>query len=122
MVGAHAVKHWSRQQSSIARSSGEAELYAASKGASEGLGIQRMMTEMGWELDLHLLIDASATKGTISRCGAGKLKHIEVQHWWLQALVPKDRVTVKKIPRNENLADDYTHHWVGVLSERAAVF
>ena len=41
------VKSWSSTQTVVARSSGEAEYYAAVKGASEGLGLQAMLRDVG---------------------------------------------------------------------------
>ena len=37
MLGEHILQHWSKMQSTIALSSGEAELNASDKGASEGI-------------------------------------------------------------------------------------
>ena len=40
MVGMHALKTWGKDQSVVAMSSGEAELYAANYGAAQALGMQ----------------------------------------------------------------------------------
>ena len=39
MRGTHCLKTWSKTQALIAKSSGEAELYAVVKGAAEALGM-----------------------------------------------------------------------------------
>ena len=49
MSGAHALKAYTRKQKIIARSSAEAELYAAALGASELKGIISLMRDLGQE-------------------------------------------------------------------------
>ena len=39
------------------------------------------------------------------------MKHIEVQHLWLQQMNAKGRLEVLKIKREENVADMFTHSW-----------
>ena len=77
-LGKHLIKSWSKDQAVIATSSGEAELYALNKAASESLGIQSIARDLGIDLSIQLEIDAKATRGMISRIGLGKMRHIEV--------------------------------------------
>ena len=49
MLGTHALKAYTRKQKIIARSSAEAELYAAALGASELKGIVSLMRDLGYE-------------------------------------------------------------------------
>ena len=58
------LKTWSSTQNSVARSSGEAELYAATKGMSEGLGLQSMCADMGIHLKIRVRTDSHACRGT----------------------------------------------------------
>ena len=46
-LGAHLIKSWSKDQGCVATSSGEAESYAATKAASEALGIKSVLADMG---------------------------------------------------------------------------
>ena len=46
MMGAHLLTHWSRTQSCIALSSGEAELNAMLKSACEGICLQNLSREI----------------------------------------------------------------------------
>ena len=118
-IGAHLIKSWGRAQSSIALSSGEAELYAATMGGTELLGAGTLARELGMgDLALQLYIDASATKGSVSRTGAGRLKHVETQHLWLQQHVKSGRITCTKIPRYDNTADMMTHAWKAADGEK----
>ena len=99
------LQSWSKDQTKIARSSGEAELYAANLGASKGKGLQTIMNELGWHYSMKLQVDANATIGMLHRRGMGKLRHIEVEELWLQQEIHKKRVVVYKIKGTENTAD-----------------
>ena len=70
------IKSWSKDQTVIATSSGEAELYALSKAASESIGIQSIGKDLGLELKIELEVDAIATMEMISREGIGRMRHI----------------------------------------------
>ena len=85
------VRVWSSTQTVVARSSGEAEYYAVVKGASEGMGLQSMCKELGMELALFVWTDSSACRGICCRTGLGKLRHMDVQLLWLQALCEGDK-------------------------------
>ena len=91
--------------STIARSSGEAELYACNLGASKALGLQTIMKELGWDYEVKIRVDANATIGTLHRRGLGKLRHVEVEELWLQQEVSKKKVSITKIKGVENTAD-----------------
>lgn len=104
-IGGQWVKSWSKDQGKIARSSGEAELYAANLGAAQALGIQTNMKELGWPMELVLEMDANATIGILHRRGLGKLRHVEVEELWLQQEVNRGKVIVKKVPGKDNTAD-----------------
>ena len=72
------LKSWSRTQGSEALSSGEAEFYAAIKGACEGLGIKTLLDDLGFQVKVEVIQDSTAAKGTASRAGIGKIKHLDV--------------------------------------------
>ena len=96
------LKAWSTTQGAVALSSGEAEYYAAVKGASEGLGFQSACRDLGIHFQqpdrVCVLTDSSACKGICQRTGLGKVRHLEVAYLWLQDLTRKGRITLKKIP------------------------
>ena len=112
-MGAHLVTHWSRTQTCIALSSGEAELNAMLKAACEGLQIKHVMSDLGEEMGLHLKGDSSASHGTLSRMGTGRVKHLQTRQLWLQERVKDGDVELQKIPREKNWADLLTHSWSG---------
>ena len=98
-------------QATIALSSGEAELNAAVKGTSEGIGIYELLTE--WdvykELWLTLKTDSSAAKGTLTRHGSGKIKHLTAKQLWVQEALKTYQIEVIKVNREVNSADLLTH-------------
>ena len=114
MVGGVCLKAWSTTQGVVALSSGEAEYYAAVKGASEGLGFQAACQDLGMgPMTVKTLTDSSACKGICQRTGLGKIRHIDVALLWLQDLVRKGRVVMKKIPGVKNPADLLTKYLTG---------
>ena len=50
LLGNHTRKAYTRKQNIIARSSAEAELYAAALGASESEGIVSLLKDLGYEI------------------------------------------------------------------------
>ena len=106
-LGGHLIKSWSKDQTVIATSSGEAELYAANHGAQQGLGVRSLARDLGIDLGsfVALEVDASAACGMITRQGLGKVRHIAVNELWLQGAVRGKRVHLRKIGTAENTAD-----------------
>ena len=92
----------------MALSSGEAEFYAAIKGACEGLGIKSLLKDLGFTVKVEVIQDSTAAKGTASRAGIGKIKHLDVGWCWIQATVEKGEITLIKIDGKINPADVLT--------------
>ena len=118
MWGRHLLAHWSRTQTCVALSSGEAELNAMLKCACEGLNIKHLLEEVGVRAGLHLKGDSSASHGTLQRRGTGRIKHLETRQLWLQEKVQDGGVTIEKVPRERNWADVLTHGWGGGQEHR----
>ena len=104
-MGQCLLKSWSKEQSHIALSSGEAELYASNKGAVEGLGLKSLAADMGIDVELTLEVDATAAIGIIHRRGLGKVRHVDVQELWCQKAVKDGRFKVRKVEGQLNTAD-----------------
>jgi hypothetical protein len=64
-----------------------------------------MLKDMGFNLSLEVLTDASAAKGIASRRGLGKTRHIQVHYLWVQERVGKGDIVLKKVWGGENPAD-----------------
>ena len=109
-IGGTAIKHWSRTQKARALSSGEAEYYAVVTGSAEGLGVQSLATDLGWEFQCKVAIktDSSAAKSVAGRRGVGKRRHVELKYLWVQEAVAKGRISMKQISGLHNPADVLT--------------
>ena len=97
VVGGGTVKSWSSTQGSIALSSGEAEYYAAVKGACEGLGVVSLLKDMGQEARSTVHIDSTSGKAIASRTGVGKVRHMDTRYLWLQEVKKSGKLIMKKI-------------------------
>ena len=64
-----------------------------------------MMCDLGFAIKLVLIIDAKATEHIFHRHGIGKMKHIDVAHLWLQDEVKSNRLKVRRVMSEHNLAD-----------------
>ena len=118
MWGSHLIAHWARTQVGVALSSGEAELNAALKVGCEAIGVKVMGKELGIEMGIELYGDSSAAKGTLSRQGSGKVKHLETKQLWLQEKIASGLISYHKVPRAWNHADAMTHHWTLVDGDK----
>ena len=63
--GKHLLKSWSRTQTLVALSSGESEVYASLKAASEGIGMQAIAKDLEIHMQGEVWGDASAAIGII---------------------------------------------------------
>jgi len=102
----------------IATSSGEAELYALNRVASESLGIQSVLKDLGYEATITIEIDAKATMGMVARNGLGKMGHLDVAELWLQEAIRNRRFCIKKVAGADNTSDILTKHVPKDLSEK----
>ena len=110
MRGGHPIKHWSKTQTTVALSSGEAELTGICNGSSIALGLQAVARDLGlsWELCIHS--DATAAIGICHRKGLGKIRHLAVADLWIQDKVRAKDFLLKKVLGSENPADMLTKH------------
>ena len=65
-----------------------------------------------------LCTDSSAAKGTVSRIGSGRMKHVEANHLWIQEKCANGSLIFNKIPRDENPSDCLTHYWVPASAQK----
>ena len=105
MIGSHYIKSWSKNQSTIALSSAEAELYGIIKTSSETLGIMSILKDWNLPYKADIMADASAALGIIGRTGLGKLRHIDTSYLWLQQESIKKKLRLNKVKGTENPAD-----------------
>ena len=110
MIAGACLKLWSSTQAFLALSSGEAEYYAALKGASHGLGLQSMLADLGISTEVHRSTDSAAAKGLVNSRGLGKTRHVEVCDLWLQSKVDRQEVTIHKVSGESSSADLFTKY------------
>ena len=111
-----AISWGCKKQKSVALSSCEAELVAASEAAKEAVYLGRFLSE----LQLH---DASAVKmacdnqATINSAynpeNHDKLKHVERRHFFVRECVEDGRIVVPYVKTTDNLADFFTKPLAG---------
>jgi len=107
-IAGGALKSWASTQGSIALSSGEAEYYSLVKAAAEGLGIQALAKDLGYDLQVRIWVDSTAAKSIVSRIGLGRVRHLEVKYLWAQEAHKRNRFTVRKIAGDRNPGDVLT--------------
>lgn len=110
LVNGALVKHWSKTQSTIALSSGEAELSGIGSGMAQALGIQALAADMGWALQPRVHSDATAAIGISKRRGLGKIRHLHTCDLWIQEQTKTERVLLEKVLGSENPADIFTKY------------
>ena len=103
--GEHLLDTSCARQSTVALSSGEAEYYALTRGASAGLLVKGVLAELGREVTLDCLTDSSAAKGITARRGVGKVKHLDLRELWLQDKTENKELRVLKEGTATNWAD-----------------
>ena len=86
-------------------STGEAELAALVKGATEGEGFVSIMRDFGDEAEVVLQSDASAAIGITQRQGLGKIRHLAVADLWVQQRVKDRLLTIIKVNGLSNPSD-----------------
>ena len=116
LYGAHLLRSTSTTQAIISLSSGEAEFYAAVKGASISLGMVGLMRDLGVVSAKPplLRVDRTACLGMAGRRGAGRVRHIHTSCLWLQRAAADGRVVLDKISGTENPVDLGTQSLGGV--------
>ena len=107
-----AISWGSKRQQSIALSSCEAEIVAASEAAKEAVHLDRLLSELGFKptdepirlsLDNRAAIDSSYNPENHSRT-----KHIDRRHYFIRELVEANQIVVPFVPSDANLADFFT--------------
>ena len=101
LYGGCNVKHWSKTQTTVALSSGEAELHGIAAGMAQGIGLQALAHDLGFEVTLTLHSDATAAIGIARRRGMGKIRHLDCTDLWIQEKIRSTFVGLEQIPGTE---------------------
>jgi hypothetical protein len=110
LIGGCLIKHWSKTQTTISLSSGEAELHGIAYGAAQALGLQSLLKDLGWQLRIRVHSDATAAIGICKRKGIGKIRHLAVTDLWIQDKVRSKALELCKVLGTENPADVLTKY------------
>ena len=54
---------------------------------------------------IELSIDSSAARSAVSRLGVGRMRAMEIRVFWIQRMVKRGRVVVRKVLGTDNVAD-----------------
>eukprot|EP00435_Cladocopium_sp_Y103_P034780 s2111_g9.t1 len=96
----------SRTQKLVSLSSAEAEMYACSSGASDGLLLARLVSRMTrFKTTIYLFTDSSGTRGILQRQGVGRVRHLSCRILWLQDLICNGVIKLCAIAGAMNPAD-----------------
>ena len=77
------------------------------------MGIKSLAQDFGLDVNLAMYLDAKATIGMLSRRGAGGMKHVETNNFWLQNVIASKIVSLHKVCTDDNLADVLTKYLSG---------
>ena len=103
---------YSRGQTTIAQSSGEAEFYGAASVINEAIGLSGIYAELGIPMIIVLQLDSTAAIGMIQRRGTGRARHMDLRHLFLQERLRDGTIgAIEKIDTSVNLADVGTKHF-----------
>lgn len=105
MFGKHNIKHWSKTQATIARSSGEDELHGIAAGIAQAMGLRSLCKDLGFNVDIRVHSDATAAIGIARRRGMGKIRHLDTTDLWIQERVRSKDVELVTVLGSENPAD-----------------
>ena len=110
---AQAAISWSsKRQPTIALSSCEAEIMAASEAAKEAVFLDRLCSELelkGNHEPIHLFCDnKAAIDSSYNPENHSRTKHIDRRHYFIRELVEDGKIVVPYVSSTDNLADFFT--------------
>ena len=106
-----AISWASKKQKSIALSSCEAEIMAASDAAKEGVYMDRFVSELGFGTGkpVELGVDNTAARDlAYNPQHHDRTKHIQRRHFFIREMVEEGRLVVPFVRTSDNLADFFT--------------
>ena len=107
-----AISWGSKRQQTIALSSCEAEIMAASEACKEAVYLDRLYQELGFKTDaepLRLSLDnKAAIDSAYNPENHARTKHIDRRHYFIRELVEANKIVVPFVRSADNLADFFT--------------
>ena len=83
------------------------------KGSVEGLCLITLAKDCGLEIATRVHVDATAANGMVEHRGISRVRHIEVDHLWIQEQEARRMLPIGKVDGGENPADLMTKN-VGI--------
>ena len=88
------------------------------KGATHGLGLKSMALDLGLELKISILTDATAAIGMSRRLGVGRVPHLDTSLLCIQNKTRSGDIALHKVPSGDHRADMLTKHVERSLLEK----
>ena len=104
------VKAWSKTLGVLPLSSGESELAAVVRAATEVMGLQSILNDFCLFGHVAIKSDATAAFGMVHQLGLGKVWHLAVGDLWVQHHVRSGKIRVSKMAGLENPSDAQTKY------------
>ena len=106
------VSHQSKQQSTVALSSTEAEYMATTEAGKEALWVARFLASLGYRLPSQPVSLRADNKGAILLTANPEFhrrtKHIEIRHHWIREKVDSKEIVITYISTKDMVADGLT--------------
>ena len=87
-----------------ALSSGEAEVRALTRAATEGVYLNKVLMEMGLKVKTKLKCDASAALQNAEKLGPGRIKHLVTSAHFIKGVIRRREATMEKLG-TDNMSD-----------------
>ena len=116
-----AISWGSKKQATIALSSTEAEIVAASEAAKEAISLHGLLSELGQDDDrpTRMFVDnQSAIAVAYNPEHHSRMKHVERRHFFVRECVEDFKLEVPFVRTHENLADFFTKPLAGKDASR----
>ena len=104
------VKAWSKTMEVLDLSSGESELAAVVRAATEGMVLQSILNDFCLCGHVASRSDATAAIGMVHRLGVGKVRHLAVGDLWVQHPTRSGKIRVSKMSGLDNPSDAQTRY------------
>jgi hypothetical protein len=120
MMGDAPTSWYSKLQHCVATSTAESEYYSVSECAKHSLWYMNLLNELN--INLNYVIINVDNKATIYNCQNhsinAKSKHIDIKYHHIRDLVKKDKIRLKYIKSENNLADGFTKYLNNSLMDK----
>ena len=77
------------------------------KAASLGLQVQALLANWDYKVNVTMLTNSSAARGTCSQRGLGKQHNMQTRYLWVQERVARSEIEVRQVGTKNNIADMY---------------